>query len=74
MKQKITWLQILQGWSMLLVVVGHITLTGTFENPETPVSAAIETIIYSFHMPLFMFISGFLFYYTKISRNIAYKM
>lgn len=45
----------------------------TFENPETPVSAAIETIIYSFHMPLFMFISGFLFYYTKISRNIAYK-
>lgn len=73
MKQKITWLQILQGWSMLLVVVGHITLTGTFENPETPVSAAIETIIYSFHMPLFMFISGFLFYYTKISRNIAYK-
>lgn len=73
MKQKITWLQVLQGWSMLLVVIGHITLTGTFENPETPVSAAIETIIYSFHMPLFMFISGFLFYYTKISRNIAYK-
>lgn len=72
MKQKITWLQILQGWSMLLVVIGHITLTGTFKNPETPVSAAIETIIYSFHMPLFMFISGFLFYLTKISRGKAY--
>lgn len=72
MKQKITWLQILQGWSMLLVVIGHITLTGTFKNPETPVSAAIESIIYSFHMPLFMFISGFLFYLTKISRNKAY--
>lgn len=72
MKQKITWLQILQGWSMLLVVIGHITLTGTFENPDTPISAAIETIIYSFHMPLFMFISGFLFYLTKISRDKAY--
>ncbi len=72
MKQKITWLQILQGWSMLLVVIGHITLTGTFKNPETPVSSAIETIIYSFHMPLFMFISGFLFYLTKISRDKAY--
>lgn len=69
MKQKITWLQILQGWSMLLVVVGHVTLTGIFRNPETPVSAAIEKIIYSFHMPLFMFISGFLFYWTKISRD-----
>ena len=73
MKQKITWLQILQGWSMLLVVIGHITLTGVFKDPSTPVSAAVESIIYSFHMPLFMFISGFLFYYTKISRDLPYK-
>ena len=72
-RQKITWLQILQGWSMLLVVIGHVTLTGIFENPQTPVSATIERVIYSFHMPLFMFISGFLFYFTKISRNLAYK-
>lgn len=41
MKQKITWLQILQGWSMLLVVIGHVTLTGIFKNPATPVSATI---------------------------------
>lgn len=73
MKQKITWLQILQGWSMLLVVIGHITLTGIFKDPETPVSATIESVIYSFHMPLFMFISGFLFYHTKISRDLPYK-
>ena len=72
-RQKITWLQILQGWSMLLVVIGHVTLTGIFENPQTPVSATIERVIYSFHMPLFMFISGFLFYFTKISRDLAYK-
>ncbi len=71
-KQKITWLQVLQGWSMLLVVIGHITLTGIFKNPGTPISAAIERIIYGFHMPLFMFTSGFLFYLTKISRNINY--
>ena len=58
---------------MLLVVIGHVTLTGIFENPQTPVSATIERVIYSFHMPLFMFISGFLFYFTKISRDLAYK-
>ena len=49
------------------------SLTGIFENPQTPVSATIERVIYSFHMPLFMFISGFLFYFTKISRDLAYK-
>lgn len=70
---KINWLSVLQGWSMLLVVIGHVTLTNVFENPETPVSAEIERIIYSFHMPLFMFISGFLFYLTKIGRNKNYR-
>ncbi len=73
-KQKITWLQVLQGWSMLLVVIGHVTLTDIFQNPETPVSAAIEQIIYSFHMPLFMFISGFLFYLTKIKKEVPYRL
>ena len=57
---------------MLLVVIGHVTLTNEFKNPATPVSAEIERIIYSFHMPLFMFISGFLFYYTKLSKNKSF--
>ena len=69
---RINWLSVLQGWSMLLVVIGHVTLTNVFQNPEPPVSAEIERIIYSFHMPLFMFISGFLFYLTKIGRNKGY--
>ena len=30
MSRKIEWLSVLQGWSMLLVVVGHVTLSGTF--------------------------------------------
>lgn len=55
-----------------MVVIGHVTLTNVFKNPATPVSAEIERIIYSFHMPLFMFISGFLFYLTKIGRNKNY--
>ena len=46
---RINWLSVLQGWSMLLVVIGHVTLTNVFQNPETPVSAEIERIIYSFH-------------------------
>ena len=69
---KIYWISILQGWSMLLVVIGHVTLTNIFENPATPVSTEVERIIYGFHMPLFMFISGGLFYYTKIRKGKKY--
>ena len=69
---KIYWISILQGWSMLLVVIGHVTLTNIFENPATPISAEVERIIYGFHMPLFMFISGGLLYYTKIRKDKKY--
>ena len=49
----ISFLQIFGIW---LVVIGH----SFFENLHHPV----HTWIYSFHMPLFMFISGYLFFYT----------
>jgi len=70
---RIEWLAVLQGFSMLLVVLGHVTLTGTFQDPRHPVAAAMERVIYSFHMPLFIFISGWLFYLTCIKRNTTYK-
>lgn len=69
---RIQWLSVLQGFSMLLVVLGHITLTNTFQDPATPAVAAMERIIYSFHMPLFIFISGWLFCLTCINRDLQY--
>ena len=74
MKKKIEWLSILQGWSMLLVVIGHITLTNTFRDPQYPIAACVERIVYSFHMPLFMFISGFLFHWTKIRKKTRFSI
>jgi len=74
MKQKIEWISVLQGWSMLLVVIGHITLSNTFHDPNYPIASCIEGAIYTFHMPLFMFISGMLFYYTKISRDKSFPI
>ena len=72
-KNKIIWLSILQGWSMLLVVIGHISLSNEFQDPQYPISSFIEKVIYSFHMPLFMFISGMLLYHTKISKEQKYR-
>lgn len=72
-KKKIEWLSVLQGFSMLLVVIGHVSLTNVPGDPSTPVATGIERVIYTFHMPLFIFISGWIFYYTCIGREKPYR-
>lgn len=72
-KNRIEWLSALQGFSMLLVVLGHVTLSNEFQDPAHPVAAALERIIYTFHMPLFIFISGWLFCLTCLDKEISYK-
>ncbi len=69
---KIQWLSVLQGFSMLLVVVGHANVTGVAKDSSHPFVASVEQIIYSFHMPLFMLISGWLFYFTELSKDRQY--
>lgn len=49
-KKRIRWIDALKGLGILYVTIGHL-------NPWLP----IETHIYSFHMCLFFFISGYLF-------------
>lgn len=70
---RIEWLAVLQGFSMLLVVLGHVTLTNTFQDPQTPLTATIERVVYTFHMPLFIFISGWLFNLTCIKRDTPFR-
>lgn len=33
-KKKIEWLAMLQGFSMLLVVIGHVSLTNVYDDPK----------------------------------------
>lgn len=49
---------ILTIFAMTLVVIGHCDITSDFKE------LWIYKWVYSFHMPLFFFISGFLFLYT----------
>ena len=54
------WIDTLKGIGIMLVVFAHHHLP-----------TALETYIYSFHMPLFFFISGFLFDFEKYAESVA---
>lgn len=63
---RLDYIDKLRGFAILLVVLGHLYLPYTKEGALHPVAE----MIYSFHMPLFFFISGYLCEIThKIDRN-----
>ena len=68
-KRKINWLLILQGWAMLWVVIGYAFLGKAEEGPDW--ENALVHFAYSFHMPLFMLVSGWLFYLTRMMPSKA---
>jgi len=53
-----THLDAVKGYAIILVVLAHVAV---YANPEN-IKSAILSIIYSYHMPLFFFISGYLVY------------
>ena len=67
-RKKINWISILQGWAMLWVVVGH-SFIGSANHPEMwPLYVRVlYKFAYSFHMALFMFTSGYLFFMTRLA-------
>lgn len=51
---RVTWIDILRGIGVILVILGH-----------APIKTNVFHYIYNFHMPLFFFISGYLFFYNE---------
>lgn len=52
----------MKGFGILLVVYGHLVMHGTLG--EQPWYNLTKAAVYFFHMPLFMYLSGYVFYYT----------
>lgn len=76
-KKKLTWLLLLQGWTMLWVIIGHAPLSAPISGnmiDETShgIANALFSFAYSFHMPLFIMISGYLFNMTRIEKKWQY--
>ena len=69
-KKRNSYLDFVRGIAIYCVLWGHCIQYGMvnggnfFENP-------IFKFIYSFHMPMFMLISGYLFYDSAKTKNIS---
>jgi fucose 4-O-acetylase-like acetyltransferase len=67
MESRLTYIDITRGICIILVVIGHTVPPG---SPEWYV--AVHDIIYCFHMPLFMYVSGFVHRYFQ--KPIPYRL
>lgn len=59
MQQRLQYIDEIKGFAIFFVVVGHI-LEWSFCSYETGYLSPFHGLIYTFHMPLFAFVSGFL--------------
>ena len=66
-KERIEWIDNLKAFACVLVCVGHLLQSfqkAGIDNYEN-ITSYINTFIYFFHMPLFMCLSGYLYYRNK---------
>lgn len=73
--KRIKYIDSLKGFAMIFVVIGHIAdgYMGDSTGSAYNVWSNIYTYIYSFHMYLFMMVSGFLFSTAYITENGGLK-
>lgn len=67
MKQRLFYIDALRGFAIILVVFGHVLQLYFSEN------ALAFRIVYSFHMPLFFFICGYVSYKMQSWRKIGQR-
>lgn len=60
MKKRIPELDFIKGIAIFLVVIGHVISQVWSASPEIYENSFIFRFCYSFHMPLFVFISGYI--------------
>lgn len=69
-KERNPFLDILKGALIIIVVIGHVIQVN---YPNTFDQVVFFRLIYSFHMPLFIFISGYIAYLSEKEESITSK-
>jgi fucose 4-O-acetylase-like acetyltransferase len=71
MQERNAWVDYAKAIGIILVVYGHVA-RGVF-NAGLPMDQdkylLVDSVIYSFHMPLFFFLSGLFFYDSLVKRG-----
>lgn len=71
MEARNSWVDSAKGLGIILVVYGHVerglSSAGLFK--DAALFRLVDSIIYSFHMPLFFFLSGLFFYSSLLKRG-----
>ena len=62
-KSRIEWIDAVKGLAIILMVLGHL-----------PIDSLIRTMIFSWHMPIFILLSGYLFTNKKLSIIMKRKI
>lgn len=73
MNRRDTFIDYLKGIAIILMLVGHCIQYGSgsvFLIDELYWENAVMKVIYSFHMPLFIAISGYLFWYSVTAHGM----
>lgn len=60
---RVEWLDIAKAYAIICVLIGHSIQYGSGSGNEYS-DLFIDKFIYSFHLPLFMLISGYVFTYS----------
>ena len=63
MNQRLVWLDVLKGWGILFIVLGHIVGAGAFlsDGAVQGICTHAFKYFYAFHVPLFFFVAGLTF-------------
>ena len=75
-KDRVLYIDALKGFAIILVIIGHIAdgyLRANIFTENRNVLHFTYNIIYSFHMPLFLFISGYVYYLAYFKNKTVDK-
>ena len=67
MKERAYEIDVLKGFGILLVILGHCMPDFPINILEDKFSAELQRFIYTFHMPMFFFCSGFVMNFAPLN-------
>lgn len=72
MRERLVWIDNLKGFLILMVIIGHILggyINANIYSDSDAVMRMVYTLIYTFHMPAFILVSGYMFELAYVDND-----